>query len=216
MKNPVLISLLFVLATSFICHAQKQSFDLQQLLKEKKLITINGKVVPITDGSKKGVSMVPGFQEGVVWLKDVTFSTGTIEIDLRGKDVLQKSFIGIAFHGVDSITHDLVYFRPFNFQAEDPIRKIHAVQYVSHPDFPWHKLREEKNGIYEKGIDPPPSPKDWFHAKIVVEDKQIKVYVNNASTPSLTVDKLNTRKSGLIGLSNEGLDGDFANLTISK
>jgi len=216
MKNPVLISLLFVFATSFFCHAQKQSFDLQQLLKEKKLITINGKVVPITDGSKKGVSMVPGFQEGVVWLKDVTFSTGTIEIDLRGKDVLQKSFIGIAFHGVDSITHDLVYFRPFNFQAEDPIRKIHAVQYVSHPDFPWHKLREEKNGIYEKGIDPPPSPKDWFHAKIVVEDKQIKVYVNNASTPSLTVDKLNTRKSGLIGLSNEGLDGDFANLTISK
>ena len=128
----------------------------------------------------------------------------------------RKAFIGIAFHGIDSITHDLVYFRPFNFQAEDPIRKIHAVQYVSHPDFPWHKLREEKNGIYEKGIDPPPSPKDWFHAKIVVEDTQIKVYVNNASTPSLTVDKLNTRKSGLIGLSNEGLDGDFANLTISK
>ena len=216
MKNPVLISLLFVLTASSFCHGQKQSFDLQQLLKEKKLITINGKVVPITDGNKKGISMVPGFEEGVVWLKDVTFSTGTIEIDLRGKDVLQKSFIGIAFHGVDSVTHDLVYFRPFNFQAEDPVRKIHAVQYVSHPDFPWHKLREEKNGIYEKGIDPPPSPKDWFHAKIVVEDTQIKVYVNNASTPSLTVDKLNTRKSGLIGLSNEGLSGDFANLTISK
>ena len=52
--------------------------------------------------------------------------------------------------------------------------------------------------------------------RIVVEDTQIKVYVNNASTPSLTVDKLNTRKSGLIGLSNEGLEGDFANLTITK
>ena len=216
MKNPVLILLLFSLAAASHCYGQKQSFDLQQLLKEKKLITINGKVVPITDGNRKGVSMVPGFQEGVVWLKDVTFSTGTIEIDLRGKDVFQKSFIGIAFHGVDSVTQDIVYFRPFNFQAEDPIRKIHAVQYVSHPDFTWDKLREEKNGIYEKGIDPPPSPKDWFHAKIVVEDTQIKVYVNNASTPSLTVDKLNTRKSGLIGLSNEGLAGDFANLTITK
>ena len=216
MKNPVLILLVFSLTAASHCYGQKQSFDLQQLLKEKKLITINGKVVPITDGNRKGVSLVPGFQEGVVWLKDVTFSTGTIEIDLRGKDVFQKSFIGIAFHGVDSVTQDIVYFRPFNFQAEDPIRKIHAVQYVSHPDFTWDKLREEKNGIYEKGIDPPPSPKDWFHAKIVVGDTQIKVYVNNASTPSLTVDKLNTRKSGLIGLSNEGLAGDFANLTITK
>jgi len=216
MKNPVLILLIFSLTAASSSYGQKQSFDLQQLLKEKKLITIHGKVVPITDGNRKEVSMLPGFKEGVVWLKDVTFSTGTIEIDLRGKDVFQKSFIGIAFHGVDSVTQDIVYFRPFNFRSEDPIRKIHAVQYVSHPDFPWDKLREEKNGIYEKGIDPPPSPKDWFHAKIVVEDTQIKVYVNNASVPSLTVDKLNTRKSGLIGLSNEGLEGDFANLTITK
>jgi len=216
MKNPVLILLIFSLSAASSSYGQKQSFDLQQLLKEKKLITINGKVVPITDGNRKGVSMLPGFKEGVVWLKDVTFSTGTIEIDLRGKDVFQKSFIGIAFHGVDSVTQDIVYFRPFNFRSEDPIRKIHAVQYVSHPDFPWDKLREEKNGVYEKGIDPPPSPKDWFHAKIVVDDTQIKVYVNNASVPSLTVDKLNTRKSGLIGLSNEGLEGDFANLTITK
>ena len=211
MKNPVLISLLLVFATSFFCHAQKKSFDLQQLLKEQKLITFGRNVVPITDGDKKGISLT-----GIAWLKDVSFSTGTIEVDLRGKDVLQQSFIGIVFHGVDTATHDVVYFRPFNFRSQDPVRKIHAVQYASHPDFPWHKLREEKNGIYEKGIDPPPAATDWVHARIVVDDKQIKVYVNNVQEPSLTVDKLNTRQSGLIGLWNEGLDGDFANLTISK
>ena len=153
---------------------------------------------------------------GITWLKDVKFSTGTIEIDLRGKDVMQRSFIGVAFHGVDTTTHDVVYFRPFNFRSSDPIRKIHAVQYVSHPDFPWHKLREEKNGIYEKGIDPPPAATDWFHARIVVDTKQIKVFVNNASEPSLTVDKLNNRQDGLIGLWNEGLNGDFANLTLTR
>jgi len=211
MKNPVLISLLLVFATSFFCHAQKKSFDLQQLLKEQKLITFGRNVVPITDGDKKGISLT-----GIAWLKDVSFSTGTIEVDLRGKDVLQQSFIGIVFHGVDTATHDVVYFRPFNFRSQDPVRKIHAVQYASHPDFPWHKLREEKNGIYEKGIDPLPAATDWVHARIVVNDKQIKVYVNNVQEPSLTVDKLNTRQNGLIGLWNEGLDGDFANLTISK
>jgi hypothetical protein len=193
------------------CFGQKQSYNLQQLLKENKLFTNNQEVVPLTDGDKKGISL-----KGIVWLKGVPFSTGTIEVDLRGKDEFQKSFIGIAFHGVDTITHDLVYFRPFNFRATDPVRKIHAVQYVSHPDFTWHKLREEKNGIYEKAIDPAPPATEWFHAKIVVGEKEVKVFVNNASTPSLTVEKLNTRKDGLIGLWNEGLHGDFANLVITK
>jgi hypothetical protein len=220
--NKYFFNLTFLL--SFVAFSvgfgQKKSYDLQQLFKEKKLITYNGNAVPLTDGDKKGISVQStgktGSREGVVWLKDVAFSTGTIEIDLRGKDVLQKSFIGIAFHGVDTVTHDLIYFRPFNFRAEDPIRKIHAVQYVSHPEFPWHVLREKHNGIYEKGIEPPPLGTDWFHARIVVGETQIKVYVNNAATPSLTVNKLNKRTTGLIGLSNEGLPGDFANLTITK
>ena len=210
MKNAIIVCLITFVAC-IVCEAQKQSYNLQQLLKEKKLITSRGNIVPLTDGDKKGISMT-----GITWLKDVKFSTGTIEIDLRGKDVMQRSFIGVAFHGVDTTTHDVVYFRPFNFRSSDPIRKIHAVQYVSHPDFPWHKLREEKNGIYEKGIDPPPAATDWFHARIVVDTKEIKVFVNNASEPSLTVDKLNNRQDGLIGLWNEGLNGDFANLTLTK
>jgi hypothetical protein len=211
MKN-VMLALSIISALSFTqLFAQKKSYDLHQLLKENKLMTYKSKVVPIADGDKKGISMT-----GVAYLKDVTFSTGTIEIDLRGKDVFQKSFIGIAFHGVDTLAADIVYFRPFNFRADDPVRKIHAVQYVSEPEFPWHKLREEKNGVYEKAIDPPPAATDWFHAKIVVDGAEIRVYVNNNPKPSLTVTKLNSRRDGMIGLWNTGLDGDFANLTISK
>jgi hypothetical protein len=202
---------ILIFATSIICYGQKQSFDLQRLLKENKLITNNKKVVPLADANKKAISLT-----GVVWVKDASFSTGTIEVDLRGKDVMQQSFLGIAFHGVDTTTMDIVYFRPFNFRSADPVRKIHAVQYVSHPDFPWHKLREEKNGIYEKAVNPAPAATDWFHAKIEVGEKEIKVYVNNNSTPSLTVEKLNARKDGRIGLWNEGLPGDFANLVITK
>lgn len=211
MRN-VIITLCFIFVTGATqLFAQKKSYDLQQLLKENKLTAYKGNVVSLTDGTKKGISMT-----GLAYLKDVTFSTGTIDIDIRGKDVLQKSFIGIAFHGVDTVTTDVVYFRPFNFRSSDPVRKIHAVQYVSEPEFPWHKLREEKNGIYEKGIEPPPAPSEWFHARIVVEDTQIKVFVNNAASPSLTVNKLNSRRDGKIGLWNNGLEGDFANLVITK
>ena len=213
MRKPA--TLILAIAFELLCFAtassQERTFDLQQLLKEKKLVTHGQNVVPITDSGKKAIS-----QSGIIWLKDVNFSEGTIEVDLRGKDVMQRSFIGIVFHGVDTVTHDVIYFRPFNFLSTDPVRKIHAVQYVAHPDFPWHKLREEKNGIYEKAVSPAPSPKDWFHARIVVKGSEINVFVNNSSTPSLTVNKLNSRSSGKIGIWNEGLEGDFANLVLKN
>jgi hypothetical protein len=208
--NVKLPIILLTLTLSFTSHAQTvKTYDLQKLLKEKQLTLIPAKPYPITDGAKKGITLA-----GVAWLNGVDFSTGTIDVDLRGLDVLQRSFLGIAFHAVDSNTYDIVYFRPFNFQNPDPIRKIHAVQYMAMHDFPWDKLREEHNGVYEKAIDPAPKATDWFHAKIEVTEDEIRVYVNNAATPSLKVKKLNTRKSGKIGLWNDALEGDFANLTI--
>jgi hypothetical protein len=201
--------ILFTVLTMVVSFGFSQSIDLQKLLKENKFATAYGKVVPLADSKKSGVSMA-----GIAWIKDKNFSKGVIEVDLRGKDIFQQSFLGIAFHGVDSITYDVVYFRPFNYRAEDPIRKIHAVQYASEPDWSWKRLRDERNGIYEKGIDPPPAATDWVHARIEVSDKQIKVFVNGAKTASLVVDKLNNRTDGLIGLWNQGENGDFANLVI--
>jgi len=190
---------------------QSQSFNLQQLLKEKKLELFSTTTSALDDADKHGVST-----DGIAWLKGINFTKGTIEIDLRGKDVQQQSFLGIAFHGIDTTTHDVIYFRPFNFRSTDPVRKAHAVQYVSHPNFPWERLRKDSTGQYEKGIDPPPAAADWFHAKIVVSETDIKVYVNHATTPSLTVNKLNNRKDGLIGLWDVDLPGDFANLVITQ
>lgn len=203
-------ALTFCLAT-LSWFALAQSYNLQQLLKENKFNVVATRVVPLTDGDKKGITT-----DGNLWLKGVTFSQGTIDVDIRGRDVLQRSFLGIAFHAIDTGRYDLIYFRPFNFQSTDSVRRIHAVQYTYEPDFPWYKLREEKNGIYEKAVTPAPAAKDWFHATIVVEGKTIKVYVNHSKTPSLVVEKLNDNKSGMIALhAGRGfLPGDFANLVI--
>jgi len=102
-----------LLGLVIITTGMSQSFNLQQMLKEGKLISDqNHAPVPINE--KQGVS-----SNQIVWLKDVNFSTGTIEVDLRGKDIPQRSFLGIAFHGVDTVTYDAIYFRPFNFQSTD-------------------------------------------------------------------------------------------------
>lgn len=202
---------IFLIAfTTLYTFASAQSYNLQQLVKHNKLTPSKAMPTPFTDGSRKAVAT-----SGITWITDKNFTTGTIDIDLRGKDELQNSFLGIAFHAPDTNTYDAVYFRPFNFRAENNERRVHAVQYMSIPGFDWERLRTEQNGIYEKAVTPAPAPNDWFHARIVVTTKEIIVFVNNATEPSLTVPKLNTRTSGHIGLWSKGLPGHFANLMIT-
>ncbi len=137
----------------------------------------------------------------LLWLEDVTFGNGIIEIDILGKSAPpQSNFLGVAFRGVDEKTYDCVYFRPFNFRAAEAERASHAVQYTSEPQWGWAKLRQEKTGQYEKPITPAPDGDAWFHAKIVVTGKKVTVFVNGAEKPSLEVQTLNDRTTGKIGL----------------
>ncbi len=152
--------------------------------------------------------------QNVVWLDGFEFSAGTIEFDAKGKSAPpQSSFVGVAFRAVDAKTHDAVYFRPFNFRAADPENKSHAVQYVSEPQWPWQRLRQEKPGQFEKPIEPAPDGDAWFHAKVVVEKRQVKVFVNGATEPSLVVNELSDRPGGSVGLWCNGY-GVIANLKI--
>jgi hypothetical protein len=198
-------------------QGQSIKYDLSILLNENKLESFNRQISQFSENEKKGIRFSKKSGDGIAWLKGVVFSNGTIELDIRGKDVLQESFVGVAFHGVDNDTLDAIYFRPFNFRSVDPVRKIHSVQYISNPDYSWSVLREKYNGKYEKAVTRAPNGNDWFHAKIVVQYPKVAVYVNGSSEPSLVIDKLNNRKTGKIGLwVGNNSDGDFANLHISN
>ena len=138
---------------------------------------------------------------GVVWLDGFEFSNGVIEFDGKGKSgPPQSNFMGITFRVVDEKTHDVVYFRPFNFRADSAERRSHSVQYASHPDWGWERLRQEKPGQFEKAIEPAPDGDAWFHAKVVVEKPKVSVFVNGASEPSLVVKEITSRKGGSVGL----------------
>jgi len=193
------------------CSAQKtQKFNLSDLLRDNKLIYGANQQVNTNDDAKgPGVAIT-----GVVLLKDVVFSTGSIDLDIRGKDVFQQSFLGIAFHALDTITYDCIYFRPFNFQTTDTLRRQHMVQYMSPPDFPWDSLRKNHPLVYEHPVISPPMGAKWFHAHIVVTKDSCIVYVNNAAIPSLSVKRLNDRTTGSVGIWSSPLSGDFANLEI--
>jgi len=153
----------------------------------------------------------------VVRLDGLEFNDGLIEFEALGQsDPPQSNFLGIAFQIADEKTHDAVYFRPFNFRAEDPVRKIHAVQYVAHPEYPWFDLRSNKPNQYEKPAIPAPDGDDWFQARIVIEHPRVSVYVNESTEASLVVDRLNNRSGGGIGLwVGPGQGGYFANVRIT-
>jgi hypothetical protein len=189
--------------------------DLAGLAAAKGLDVFNRSASSLADGARKSVRLneVPG--DGVAYLKGVEFGNGTIELDIRGKDVPQQSFLGVAFHGVDGTTYDAIYFRPFNFKTEDAARRVRAVQYISHPVHTWQKLRTEQPGKYEQPVNPVPDPNGWFRARVVVASPKVSVFVNDAKQPCLIVEQLSDRKKGLVGVwvgNNSG--GDFANLRI--
>jgi len=198
---------------SLLLQAQVQKPNVQEL---DKWNIVNRTAVAVYEDGKNVVKLDEVPNDGQMILKGYQFSNGTIEVDIKGKNVLQQSFVGMAFHGNDDKTYDAIYFRPFNFNNPDTIRRWRAVQYISMPDYPWEKLRENFPGKYENKVNPVPDPDGWFHAKIVVDGKKVTVYVNGAQTPSLAVEKLTSTTTGSIALwvgNNSG--GSFANLVVT-
>ena len=205
----------FIIISSALPQVRSVNYDLNSLSVNNQLDVFNRKVTVFTEDDKKGIRFSKNENDGIAWVKHLIFSNGSIELDIRGKDEFQQSFVGVAFHGVDNNTFDAIYFRPFNFQSTDTVHKIHSVQYISQPDFPWQVLRDKFNGKYEKAVTPSPNGNEWFHVKITVKSPQITVFVNGNPEPSLRVEKLNNRASGKIGLwVGNNSDGDFANLQI--
>ncbi len=187
----------------------------QRTIEPKDVQVFNRSVSGLSDGTRRGLHLSESPGDGVAYLRGVELGNGTIEFDLKGKDVQGQSFVGVAFHGVDSSTYDAIYFRPFNFKAEDPARRSHAVQYISHPTYTWQKLRAERPGIFEQPVNPAPDPNAWFHVRVVVASPKVSVFVGDAKEPCLVVTRLNDRTNGSVGLwvgNNSG--GDFADLKI--
>jgi hypothetical protein len=206
------------LLVSTLTYGQ-QTVDLVGLAQQNRYTLENRSLTVLAEETKPGVRLEEkqNSKEGVAWLPNLSFSEGTIELDIRGKDVLQRSFVGIAFHGSGERSYDAIYFRPFNFRAADPVRHSHAVQYIALPTYDWPVLRKEFPDQYEQPIEPATDPNDWFHARIVVDQQTVSVFVNGNAKPSLVVKKLNDRRDGRIGLwVGAGSGGDFANLKITS
>jgi len=206
--------LLIILCLTAIQSFGQEQVNLADKLQNKNIKAVN-RTISIYGDQMDAVEMDAKDNDGLGILEDIEFDTGTIEIDLLGENNPGKSFIGIAFNIQNDDTFEAVYFRPFNFVAEEQIRKDHMVQYIYHPEFTWRKLREERTSEFENEISGPPDPDDWFKAIIKITDHKVEVYVNESSEPVLSVDRLTSAKSNKIGIwTGYGSSGRFRNLLL--
>jgi len=156
-----------------------------------------------------------------VKIKGTGFRNGTIEVKVLSRLLdpasgTARGFIGVAFRiNEDNHRFEGIYIRPTNGRADDQLRRNHATQYFSYPDYPFNRLRTESPGVYESyadmGLD------EWIQLKIVVQDAGAKLFLNGNSQPCLIVNdlKLGATASGSIGLWVDfGTEGFFTDLTI--
>jgi hypothetical protein len=150
------------------------------------------------------------------------FGDGMIEAEIAGAPRADagegaRGFVGIAFRVQDDLkTYDAFYLRPTNGRADDQVRRNHSAQYISHPDWPWFRLRKEFPEKYESYVDVVPG--EWTKIKIDVRGDRAALYVNDQPQPTLIVKDVKTgaRGRGKIALwIDSSTIAHFRNLTVT-
>ncbi len=107
--------------------------------------------------------------------------------------------VGIAFRvQPDLTTYDAFYLRPTNGRANDQERRNHAVQYISHPDWPWDRLRRETPSRYESYVDLEPGV--WTKIRIEVRGDTARLFVRGHAQPVLIVNDVKSGTSARGGI----------------
>lgn len=155
-------------------------------------------------------------------LSGSNFKDGVIEAEIAGaprRDAPQdmRGFVGIAFRvQPDASRFECFYLRPTNGRADDQLRRNHSTQYISHPEYPWYRLREESPGMYESYTDLVPGT--WTPVRIVVSGTRAQLHVNGAEQPCLIVNDLKLGETqGQIALwIGAGTEAYFSNIVVKE
>jgi hypothetical protein len=143
-----------------------------------------------------------------VYLPITDFRNGVIEVDIAG-----ESHSGVTFRGIeDGQKAEKLYFRP---QFSGTQRHKQTVQYcvLGKPEGDWPYLRKNFPNKYETGVDIKQG--EWFHVRLVIKDKSLKLYVNDSKSSVIIVDPLlDDLRGGSVGV--WGWDSYFANFKYTK
>ena len=185
----------------------------QVTYKGKQAIRVTDAMPPQAEGNEDRVAVL---------LENDSLHDETIEAEVAGEPGPgafegARGFVGIAFRvAPDVAKFECFYLRPTNGRADDQVRRNHSVQYISFPEFPWHRLRKEFPEKYETYADLVPG--EWTRIRIEVNGGRAKLFVNAVQQPTLIVNdlKLGPGAAGSIGLwIGPGTVAHFADVKVS-
>jgi hypothetical protein len=173
------------------------------------------RLVPTPEAADKDLGMF-------AMLDGPDFTDGTIELQVAGAprpgaSEGARGFIGVSFRtGPHGEWADMFYLRPTNGRVDDQLRRNHAVQYASDPEYPWHRLRKETPGVYESYADMEAGT--WTTMRIEVDGTKARLYVNGASQPCLIVNDIkHGERPGKVALwAHVETDAYFGAITVAK
>ncbi len=192
--------------------------ELQHNVKAEKTMFKGKPALRVTDAA----TGTGEFDDRMAILSDTNLQDGEITLELAGDvapnaSATARGFVGLAFRVQGKAEKfEAFYLRPTNGRAEDQVRRNHSAQYISHPDFPWQKLRKDFPEKYESYVDLEPGV--WTKVRIVVKGTTARLFVNGAAQPTLIVNdlKLGT-SSGALGLwIGPGTVAHFTSLRVTK
>ena len=211
MKEEILILATTILIFSLtVCSSQTIQFE------NDNMDVINRDIVSV-ENSTNTLILNRKIGDGMAIINDLDFDEGVIELELKGENNPGKSFVGIAFNIQNDSTYEAVYFRPFNFQSDEKIRREHSVQYIYHPKYTWRFLRTNYEGQFESEYPRQPIPDEWFGVQVKIDNKKVYVYDQETNTELLSIERLTKQVSDRIGLwTGFNSKGEFRNLKIQK
>jgi hypothetical protein len=189
-----------------INQAQSKTISLSE---NQNLEMVNVRAMPEKYKGKEALRVTQQGRAGedrFVKISDVVMKDGVIELELSGQPAKEagaaaRGFVGVAFRiSQENDRFECFYLRPTNGRAEDQLRRNHSAQYISYPDYPWHKLRQETPGMYESYVDLVPG--EWTKVRIEFSGQQAKLYVHGNAQPTLIVNDL---KNGADNVGSIGL-----------
>jgi Domain of Unknown Function (DUF1080) len=178
-----------------------------------RIVNDDGPAGTVTGGQVLAIVKASDFKDGTIEAAVAGFPRPGAKPSTRG-------FIGIAFriqnkreqdHGS---RYEAFYLRMTNGRADDQLQRNHSAQYVSQPDYPWNRLRQENPGVYESYVDLEAGA--WTRIRIVVSGTKAQLYVNGAEQPCLIVHDLKLGEShGPVALwTGSDTEAYFSNLKV--
>src|SRR5687768_4961115 len=191
---------LLLLATTLPAQAKRYPLDSAAGLRLHNVVAepavLQGKqglrITPSEEGLRRLRSMTPNEQllfPQLASIDGLEFANGVIEAEIAGASApdageAARGYVGIAFRVQnDGAKYEAFYLRPTNGRADDQERRNHAVQYISHPDWPFFRLRKEAPSKYESYVDLMPGV--WTKVKIDVRGERARLYVHDHEQPTL-------------------------------